>query len=34
VLAGIAVAVQSLAILLERDDPAAFGDNYIGLTLD
>ena len=33
VLAGLAVAVQLLAILLERDDPAAFGDNYIGLTL-
>jgi peptidoglycan/LPS O-acetylase OafA/YrhL len=33
VLASLAVAVQLLAILLERDDPAAFGDNYVGLTL-
>ena len=33
VLAGLAMAVQLLAVLLERDDPAAFGDNYIGLVL-
>lgn len=33
VLAGLATAVQMLAVLLERDDPSAFGDNYIGLAL-
>lgn len=32
-LAGLATAVQLLAVLLERDDPAAFGDNYLGLAL-
>jgi hypothetical protein len=25
--------VQALAILLERDDPAAFGDNFGGLVM-
>jgi hypothetical protein len=32
-LAGLAMAVQLLAVLLERDDPVAFGDNYIGLIM-
>jgi len=31
VFAGLALVVQALAILLERDDPAAFGDNFGGL---
>src|SRR6516225_1672722 len=33
VLAGLALVVQVLAILLERDDPAAFGDNFGGLVM-
>jgi len=33
VFAGLALAVQVLAILLERDDPAAFGDNFGGLVM-
>jgi hypothetical protein len=33
VLAGLAMVVQLLAMLLELDDQAAFGDNYIGLIL-
>jgi hypothetical protein len=33
VLAGLAMSVQLLSVLLERDDQAAFGDNYIGLVL-
>ncbi len=32
-LAGLALVVQLLAIPLERDDPAAFGDNLGGLAL-
>lgn len=32
-LVGVAILVQLLAVLLERDDAAAFGDNYIGLAL-
>src|SRR5215472_3872418 len=31
VFAGLALVVQALAILLERDDPSAFGDNFGGL---
>jgi hypothetical protein len=33
VFAGLALVVQALAILLERDDPAAFGDNFGGLVM-
>ena len=33
VLAGIALVVQALAIPLERDDAAAFGDNIGGLVM-
>jgi hypothetical protein len=33
VFAGLALIVQALAILLERDDPAAFGDNFGGLVM-
>ncbi len=33
VLAGVALAVQALAIVFETDDPAAFGDNIGGLVL-
>ncbi len=33
VLAGLALAIQILAIPLERDDAAAFGDNIGGLVL-
>jgi hypothetical protein len=33
VLVGLALTVQLLAVALERDDAAAFGDNYIGLAL-
>lgn len=33
VLAGVALAVQLLAIPLEHEDPAAFGDNFGGLAL-
>jgi hypothetical protein len=33
VFAGLALVVQVLAILLERDDPAAFGDNFGGLVM-
>ncbi len=32
-LAGLAAAVQIIAIPLERDDPAAFGDNFGGLIM-
>jgi hypothetical protein len=32
-LAGLALAVQIIAIPLERDDPAAFGDNIGGLIM-
>jgi hypothetical protein len=32
-LAGLALAVQIIAIPLERDDPAAFGDNSGGLIM-
>jgi peptidoglycan/LPS O-acetylase OafA/YrhL len=32
-LAGLALAVQIIAIPLERDDPAAFGDNFGGLIM-
>ncbi|HEX2646495.1 MAG TPA: hypothetical protein VHO95_04650 [Candidatus Dormibacteraeota bacterium] len=31
VLAGVALAVQVLGLVLERDDPKAFGDNIGGL---
>ncbi len=33
VLAGLAMVIQLLAIPLERDDPAAFGDNIGGLVM-
>jgi hypothetical protein len=33
VLAGLALAVQLVAIPLERDDAAAFGDNIGGLVM-
>lgn len=33
ILAGLALAVQLLAIPLEHDDAAAFGDNYGGLVM-
>ena len=33
VFAGLALIVQALAVLLERDDPAAFGDNFGGLVM-
>src|SRR5215472_5985727 len=33
VFAGLALVVQALALLLERDDPAAFGDNFGGLVM-
>ncbi len=33
VLAGLAMVIQLIAIPLERDDPAAFGDNIGGLVM-